>query len=175
MITKLWKALSIERLKELFHELNCIQYGRFQLASGGTSDYKIFSDPLFKNSEAREILGNIGYEMFKEIEQYEIVGVVTGGYEFAKLVAERAGRESIGVNPHNGEIKGIPKKENFCYFEDVVTKGGSILKCRKILNKNDGKDNRSITIVDREEGAKENLRKNGIELKSILTKTELGL
>jgi orotate phosphoribosyltransferase len=170
--------LSVGRLKELFHELNCIQYGKFKLASGGTSNYKILCDPLFENPEAKDILGNIGYEMFKEIENrktYEILGVVTGGYEFAKLVARLSGRNAIGVNPHNSEIKGIPKKENFCYFEDIVTKGGSILKCHSILGKHDGKGNHAITIVDREEGAEENLIGANISLKAILTKTELGI
>ena len=169
-----------ERLKELFHELNCIQYGKFKLASGGISNYKIFCDPLFENSESREILSRIGYRMLQEIESektYEIVDVVTGGYEFAKLVSERAGREAVSVNPHNNEIKGIPIEGNICYFEDVVTKGGSILKCHNII-KNfipNIKDKKALCIVDREENGIENLRKNGIELKYILTKSDLDI
>jgi len=167
-----------ERLKELFHELNCIQYGRFKLASGGVSNYKIFCDPLFENSEAKEILGKIGCQMLQWIERektYDIVGVVTGGYEFAKLVAEKARREAVSVNPHNSEVKGTLVEGNVCYFEDVVTKGGSILKCRNILGKYDGKDNYVISIVNRQQGAEENLRKNRIELKYILTKSDLGI
>jgi len=166
--------MSIERLKELVHELDCIKYGRFPLASGGFSYYKIICDPLFENPEVREILGTLGYEMLKEIENgknYEIVGVVTGGYEFAKLVADKAGRKTIGVNPHNGDVIGKVEKENVCYFEDVVTKGGSILKSRNILGRYF--DDNAISIVDRQEGGLENLRKNRIELKSILTRTDL--
>jgi orotate phosphoribosyltransferase len=165
----------IERLKELIYELDCIKYGRFPLASGGVSNYKIISDSLFENSEAREILSRIGYKLLQKIESektYELVGVITGGYEFAKLLAEKSGREVIGVNPHNGEINGNLINENICYFEDVVTKGGSILKCRNIIGKN-GKDGYAVAIVDRQEGAKENLRENGIELRSILAKTDL--
>jgi orotate phosphoribosyltransferase len=168
--------LSIERLKELFYELKCIQYGNFKLASGGTSNYKIICDPLFENSEAREIIGTLGYKMLKGVENrkpYEIVGVITGGYEFAKLVAEKIGRKVIGINPHNGEVIGKVEKENVCYFEDVVTKGGSILKCRNILERHFRKDDHAMSIVDRQEGGLENLRENGIELRSILTKTDL--
>jgi len=58
-----------------------------------------------------------------------------------------------------------------CYFEDVVTKGGSILKSRNILGRYF--DDNAISIVDRQEGGLENLRKNRIELKSILTRTDL--
>ncbi len=177
-----------ERLKELIHELNCIQYGRFELTSGGVSNYKIFCDPLFSNFEAKYILGRIGSEILSYIEEgtgrnYDIVGVVTGGLEFAKLAAEIAGREDdvISVSPHNGEVKASPEKEinikfsNICYFEDVVTKGGSILKCRNILGKHDGRDDYAISIIDREQNAKENLINNGIKLKSILNKDDLGI
>lgn len=168
--------MSLKRLKELFHELNCIQFGRFKLASGGISNYKIVCDLLFENSEARGILGVLGYKMLQGIENektYDIVGIVTGGYEFAKPVAEKAGRKVIGVNPHNSGVIGKVEKENVCYFEDVVTKGGSIIKSRNILRKFDGKDDNAISIVDRQEGGLENLRENEIELRSILTKTDL--
>jgi orotate phosphoribosyltransferase len=165
-----------KRLKELVHELGCIKYGRFRLASGGVSNYKIECDALFENSKSRNILSILGYQIFQKIEKtYQIVGVVTGGYEFAKLVAKRAGKEIISVNPHNGEVRGQLKQGNACYFEDVVTKGGSILKSRNYLGKRDKNDNHAIIMIDREEGGKEILKKNGIELDSILTKTDLDI
>jgi orotate phosphoribosyltransferase len=114
--------LSVGRLKELFHELNCIQYGKFKLVSGGTSNYKILCDPLFENSEAKDILGKLGYRMLQEIENrktYEILGVVTGGYEFAKLVARMSGRNAIGINPHNSEVIGNIKKEDFAILKTL--------------------------------------------------------
>jgi len=167
----------LRRLKELFHELNCIQYGRFKLASGGVSNYKIFCDPLFESSEARDILSKIGYQMLQVVESeqtYDIVGVVTGGYEFAKLVAKGIGRSAVSVDPHNNEVKGNLMGRNICYFEDVVTKGGSILKCHNIIkNLTPIKNEKAICIVDREENGRGNLRKNGIDLESILTKSEL--
>jgi orotate phosphoribosyltransferase len=172
--------MSKERLKEMFHELDCIEYGTFELASGGVSNYKVFCDPLFKNEEAREILGKLGYQMFREIEgrkTYEILGVMTGGYEFAKIVAEIAGRNVVGVNPHNNEIKGTIRRRNICYFEDVVTSGGSILKSSEIIRSLHPliESNKAISIVDREDGGRYNLKRNKIYLKYILTKRELGI
>ena len=167
--------MSIERLKELIHELDCIKYSSvgFPLASGGVSYYKIVCDPLFENSEAREVISRIGYQLLQKIEtETDIVGVVTGGYEFAKLVAEKAGRTAIGVNPHNGEVIGTPRRENRCYFDDVVTKGLSILKSHNILGDNK-KDNYAITMIDRLENGEQNLAKNRIILKAILTKNDL--
>ncbi|MFH0929149.1 MAG: hypothetical protein V1818_02205 [Candidatus Aenigmatarchaeota archaeon] len=166
----------------MFHELECIKYSNegFKLASGGTSKYKVFCDPLFKNREAREILCKRGYEMFQEIENgktYDIVGIVTGGNEFAKMVAEIAKRDIISINPHTGDIKGKLVKNNVCYFDDIFTKGGTVLKCSALLRQAYPyiEDEKARGIVDRCEGAVQNLGKADIELRTILTVNDLGI
>jgi len=166
-----------ERLKELIHELDCIKYGRFKLASGKVSSYKIVCDPLFKNDEAREILGTLGSQLFQKIEDndnYDIVGVITGGYEFAELIGKKTGREIIGVNPHNNTVVGKLKHSNRFYSEDVTTTGESIIKCHNTLGSTQGSCY-AIVIVDREEGSEDNLRNKGIKLKCLLTKKDLGI
>lgn len=168
----------IERLKELMHELDCIQYGKFKLASGKESNYKIKCDPLFMNDEAKEILGTLGYRKLREVESnhgyYELVGVLTGGNEFAKIIAKGRGREVVSVDPHSKSILSgfYPSCLQKCYCEDVVTSGGSIMKCRDAIGMRFDNDC-AISIVDREEGGKENLKNNGIELYSILKRSEL--
>ncbi len=172
--------MSIERLKELFHELDCIEYKRCKLASGRYSNYKVSCDSLFKNEEARQIIGEIGYRMFMKIEgneNYEIIGVVTGGNEFAKIVAEVCGRKAISADPHTNKISGTIEKRKACYFEDTVTSGGSILKCDRLVRKQNRniKKRKALSIAYREEDGLEKLRKNGIELSYILSKTDLGI
>jgi len=53
--------------------------------------------------------------------------------------------------------------------EDVTTTGGSVLKAVNAVREFDCKIDVVITIVDRMEGAKENLAKEGITLISLLT------
>lgn len=166
------------RLNELVHELDCIEYGTRVLSSGGKSNYKINCDALIENPESRIILAKMGSETLLSIDknrEYEIVGIMGGGYNFGRVVAGYMGREIVGVNPHDGLVYGRVKKPCVCWFEDVVTKGQSILKCRSILKKPNLKDNYAVSIADREEGGRETLLENGIELRSIFTKRELGI
>lgn len=54
-------------------------------------------------------------------------------------------------------------------LEDVTTTGNSSLKALQILRDNDIICNNIFTVVDRLEGAKENLEKNNVELYSLFT------
>lgn len=164
-----------ERLRELVHELDCIRYERVKLSSGGISDYKIYCDPLFNNSESRNILAKMGSKMLLDIEKgrtYEIVGVMSGGYDFGKIIADHLGRGLVGIDPHDGTVHGRTSKPRSCITEDVVTKGLSIINCKRTIGSYPLARN-AIAIVEREEGGRENLRKAGIDLKTIFTKSEL--
>jgi orotate phosphoribosyltransferase len=54
-------------------------------------------------------------------------------------------------------------------FEDVTTTGGSVMKAVRAVRDQGCTVKKIITIVDRGEGAPENLRKEGLELVSIYT------
>jgi orotate phosphoribosyltransferase len=170
----------IERLKELFHELDCIKYGRFPLASGGFSNYKIECDNLFKNQEAREILGAIGYGMLEQIERKHgvcnLIGVMQGGYNFGKIVADIDGRDIAGVNPHNtGVIGKVDEKLPDIWWEDVVTRGKSTIKCESILYGERQRKGYVRAIVDRLQGGRKNFEAAGMEFEAIMTKDDLGI
>jgi orotate phosphoribosyltransferase len=54
-------------------------------------------------------------------------------------------------------------------LEDVTTTGGSAMKAVKAVRDQGGKVDKIVTIVDRLEGARENLKKEGLELVSLFT------
>ncbi len=54
-------------------------------------------------------------------------------------------------------------------LEDVTTTGGSAMKAIKAIREQGGTVNKIVTIVDRLEGARDNLRKEGIELVALFT------
>jgi orotate phosphoribosyltransferase len=58
-------------------------------------------------------------------------------------------------------------------IEDVTTKGGSVMQAVRAVRAQGAQIKRIITIVDRLEGARENLRKEGIELSAIFTTADL--
>lgn len=166
---------SKERLIELIQELDCIGYGSYPLASGRVSKYKIFCDALFENKESRVILTELGYDMLRGNENYEIIGIVTGGYEFAKLVAEKAGKEAIEVDVKNNTIRGKIKEPNGIIFDDVLTKGKTIKNAKSLIISQYPLMmlEKAKVIADRLEGGKTKLLKVGIETESILTKDEI--
>lgn len=57
--------------------------------------------------------------------------------------------------------------------EDVTTTGQSVLRAVKILRKLKYKCEQVICVVDREEGAEENLKKAGVKLISLFKAKEL--
>jgi orotate phosphoribosyltransferase len=58
-------------------------------------------------------------------------------------------------------------------FDDVTTKGGSVMKAVRAVRARGARVAKIITLVDRLEGASENLGKEGIELVALYTTREL--
>ena len=57
----------------------------------------------------------------------------------------------------------------------MATTGGSLIEAREALDKIGVRVEKAIVIVDRQEGAKENLTQAGIKLESIFTIEDLGV
>ena len=57
--------------------------------------------------------------------------------------------------------------------EDVTTTGGSALKAVEAVREAGAEVNLVVTLVDRQEGGTENLRKSGVELEAIFTREEI--
>jgi len=58
-------------------------------------------------------------------------------------------------------------------IEDVVTTGGSMLKAIEIAKAQGLEVVQVLTLVDREEGARENLAEEGYAMQSIFTKSDI--
>jgi orotate phosphoribosyltransferase len=59
--------------------------------------------------------------------------------------------------------------------DDVATSGKSLIEAKAVLDGMNVAVERAIVIVDRSEGARENLQRAGIELQSIFTIADLGV
>lgn len=71
-------------------------------------------------------------------------------------------------------IEGHYKQGDSCLIiEDVVTSGSSVLETVNDLRKEGLKAEKAIIILDREQGGKQNLSTNNVQMKSLFTMTEL--
>ena len=59
--------------------------------------------------------------------------------------------------------------------EDIATTGGQVLEAAKVIQGMGATVDKIVAVIDRLEGARENIEKAGFVFESILTKTDLGI
>lgn len=158
-------------LRDMLTEENAVKRGDFTLTSGKKSQYYAdIKDACTKPDILREIVGEI-----KKIQTPEVVGgvelgavpiVVALAYDLAipyLIIRKESNHGMKKLLVGHAETKPV-----VTLIEDVVTTGGSLLKAVRLLRENHCTVKKAITVIDREEGGKELLRENGVELKSLL-------
>ena len=159
--------------------------GPFKLASGGMSDFYLDMKPTTFSPEGLNLIADILYDMLREDHSIDAVG----GLELGALpITNAVSMRSWSDRPIDGFIvrkekkgHGTDKKidgnfrpdSNVVLFEDVTTRGGSVMEAVNAVRSRGATVSKIITIVDRLEGATENLRKEGIELVAVFTIRDL--
>ena len=159
--------------------------GPFTLASGATSDYYLDMKPTMFSPEGLNLIADIVYDMLREDRSVDAVG----GLELGALpITNAVSMRSWADRPIDGFVvrkekkgHGTDKKidgnfranSNVVLFEDVTTRGGSVMEAVQAVRARGATVTKIITIVDRLEGATENLEKGGIELVPVFTIRDL--
>jgi len=174
------------RLLALIREKSFLtEGGPFRLASGGTSDYYLDMKPSTFSPEGLTLIADIVYEMVREDPGVDAVG----GLELGALpITSAVSMRSFSERPIEGFVVRKERKDhgtakkidgNFrdnstvVLFEDVTTRGGSVMEAVRAVRARGATVTKIITIVDRLEGAAENLKSEGITLQSVFTITDL--
>jgi orotate phosphoribosyltransferase len=159
--------------------------GQFKLVSGAISDYYLDMKPTTFDPEGAALVANIIFGMVKGDRQVDAIGGLELGA--VPIIAAVCAR-SFPERPVQGFIVRKEKKDhgtaqkidgNFkpnskvILLEDVTTKGGSVMQAVRAVRAQGGEVTRVISIVDRLEGARENLAKESIALESIFTTRDL--
>jgi len=174
-----------KRLLEIIKQKSFLK-GRFKLASGEMSDYYLDMKPTMFDPEGAWLCAEIVCEMLANDPTVDSIGgLELGAVPIITTVAARSWRSPrpIGGFVVRKEKKGhgTDKKidGNFkdnsavILLEDVTTKGGSVMEAVRAVRQRGGTVKKIITIVDRLEGAEENLRKEGLALAPIFTTKDL--
>lgn len=158
-------------LRDMLIEENAVKRGDFTLTSGKKSQYYAdIKDACTKPEIMREIIKEI-----KKIQTPEVVGgVELGAVPIVVALAYDLKISYLIIRKESSHgmkkllVGHAEDKPVVTLIEDVVTTGGSLLKAVKLLRENHCTVKEAITVIDREEGGKELLRENGVELKSLL-------
>jgi len=175
------------RLLEIIKQRSLLtEGGPFKLASGEMSNYYLDMKPTMFDPEGSMLTAEIIYEEYlrDDPDVDAVGGLELGAVPIIATICARSWHE----RPVSGFVVRKEKKGhgtdkridgNFkpnstvILFDDVTTKGGSVMQAVQAVRAQGAKVKRIITVVDRLEGAKENLAKEGIALLPIFTTVDL--
>lgn len=163
--------------------------GTFTLTSGKISDFYIDCRRTVLIPEGGFCVGKCFLHMISEnfIEAQAIAGMTMGADPIITATSMVALTEDINLPQIiiRKEAKGhgtgnflekaatVPDKAQVLLMDDVLTTGGTLIKSAARLRSQEFGVDDIFVIVDREEGAREMLIKEGFNVYSIFTRTEL--
>ena len=168
--------MDTQSLIELLRDADAIKYGEFELSHGGTSNYYVDkyifeTDPAcldaITTAFAERVDGKLGGVALGAVPLAAATSVASGQ---PYVIVRKSAKEYGTGNRIEGEFE---EGEEIVVLEDIATTGQSAIDAVEALREAGAVVNRVLVVVDREEGAKENLADHDIELESLLTASEL--
>ncbi|TKR25258.1 orotate phosphoribosyltransferase [Natronomonas salsuginis] len=164
-------------LIDALRDAEAVKFGDFELSHGGTSDYYV--DKYVFETDPR-CLRLIAAAFADRIGDERLAGVALGAVPLVAATAVETDRPYVIVRKQAKEygtgnrIEGeFEAGEEVAVLEDIATTGQSAIDAVEALRDAGAVVERVLVVVDREEGARENLAERDIELESLLTATEL--
>jgi orotate phosphoribosyltransferase len=177
------KATKTEICK-ILNRIGALQFGAFKLTSGKISPYYIdlriipsFPDAFKKTCRfyADFIEGEVGVQNFDRL-----AGIPVAGIPFTSLIAHGLEKPLIyirrGVPLHGRQkrIEGVlAPGDRVLLVDDLITTGLSLRRTAKAIAAEGGVVTDAIVLLDREEGGKAELEKDGIRLHALLNITDV--
>lgn len=165
-----------------------LKIGEFVLSSGKTGSYYLDGRIITLTPEGAYLVASIILDLIKDLDIQAVGGPTLGADPIVGAVAALSYinkfpiktfivRKAAKGHGMQRQIEGPELKKNsrVILLDDVVTTGKAIIEAKAVLDDLGVKVERAIVIVDRQEGAKENLKKAGCPLESIFKIEDLGI
>jgi orotate phosphoribosyltransferase len=162
------------------HQL--VKVGEFKLSSGIMSPYYVDLRAMPSHPELFDWVTDAYAAELKSsgLAFNRIAGVATAGVPIATLVAYKLKKPFLYVRKEERNhgtkslVEGVIEPgDPVIVVDDVVTTGGNLLRTIEALRERGAKVEYVLVLVDREQGASENLAKIGVKLIALLTSSEL--
>ena len=168
------------QLISLLKDNNVIKFGKFTLSSGRESDYYVDMKKAITDPQILSQVSKIISQLISDDDIDLVAGPALGAVPIATAVALHAGIPMLMIRKAQKDygtsqlIEGELKTgDKVIVVEDVTTTGHSLLKAVRAVQDNGGVVERTFVVVDREEGAVEELKKQGITLEPLVSISEV--
>jgi len=155
--------------------------GDFTLRSGRKSTYYL---DKYRFETEPDILAALGEQFGRHVQPTtrRIAGAELGGVALAAATAMATGVPFIIVrNTKKGYgtgnlVEGVLQPgDRLLLVEDIATTGGQVLEAARTIEEAGGTVERIVAVIDRLEGARENIEQAGLEFHALFTKHDLGI
>jgi len=172
-----------QQLKELLKK--ALVFKETTLASGKTSHYYLDARQITLSSEGSLLTARVLLDFLQSYNVQAIGGLTMGADPIVSTVAALSNLEDMSINAFivrkqskehgmKRQIEGPPVKGlRVAVVDDVVTSGGSLLQAAKAARESEAEIAITTALVDRGEGARELLSKEGFTFEPIFTIKEL--
>lgn len=157
-----------------------IRYGDFTLASGKKSKYYIDIKKASTDPKTLKLIARQAAFRIKQMDVNIVAGVELGGVPLATaasietelplLIVRKAIKDYGTKSRFVGDIE---PEDRLVMLEDVTTSGGSVRNAIEVVRETGASVKYVISVVDREEGAAENLKEVDVELVPLVSASDL--
>jgi orotate phosphoribosyltransferase len=183
--------MTIDKMKERLGEIiieRSFKYSEdppFTLASGRKSNYYFNCKPTTLDPEGMNLIGAIVFDILKDTNVTAAGGLTLGAdpianavsvisYQKGKPIKSFIVRKDVKDHGTKSAIEGnVRPGEKVAIIDDVITTGASTITAIEQARKEGLNVELVITLIDREEGGKENILQHVDNIKTILTRTEI--
>ena len=166
-----------QQLIDALRDADAVKFGEFELSHGGTSNYYVDKYVFETNPRCLELIAD---SFADRVGDTKLAGVALGAVPLvavtsvetgnAYVIARKQAKEYGTANRIEGTLE---DGEEVIILEDIATTGQSAVDAAEALRDAGAEVERVIVVVDREEGARENLADADLELESLVTASDL--
>jgi orotate phosphoribosyltransferase len=178
-------AKRLENVAIALYNSGCIKFGTFTLKSGAESPYYIDMARLFSSPKELCVIAKAATHKIREIMVSEkidkLASIELKGALIVPTIACMLNLPCVIIRKEEkaygaiGRIAGadVMKDDNFLFFDDVVSEGLSKVEGVKPLQALGAKVKNLLVVVNREQGGKENLEKQGFKVYALASISEI--
>jgi orotate phosphoribosyltransferase len=155
--------------------------GEFTLRSGRKSNYYL---DKYRFETQPDVLVELGKLFADRVTAHvdRIAGAELGAVALAAATSIACGKPFVIIRNQkkdygtSKQVEGILNRgETVMIVEDILTTGGQVLEAAKTLQDAGAKVERIVAVIDRLEGARQNIESAGFVLESLFTTRDLGI